>query len=442
MRKPHGHDAIGGLQPNAAHTGRRAAHRAHVVLLEANGAPVAGDQHEVFGARAQLHPGQLVVVGQANGDEATAPHIAEVVQRRALDCAARRRHDNGSVLLSAGEGQRGGHALPCLGGNDIGDGHAPCGASRLGHLVDFELIGVPLVGEEENVVVGVGHEEALHGVLFARDHAQDALAAAALRAVGRAGDALDVAPAGHRHDDLVGCNQVGIGQRIDRGGDDARAAVVAEARGQILELADDDVVDAPRIGQDPLQVGHTRPHLGQIVFDFLALQGGQARQAHVQNGAPLRLGEGEAVHETPQRDVGRSRAPDQRDHGVDVVDGDGEPLKDVHAAPRGLQVVPRAPRDDVAAVREVVAQHLLERQHARLPIDEGQHVDRDGALHGRVLEESIEHGVHLCVALELDHQAHALPVRLIAQGGNAVDAVLVHELGDALLQQGLVDLVG
>ena len=114
----------------------------------------------------------------------------------------------------------------------------------------------------------------------------------------------------------------------------------------------------------------------------------------------------------------------------------------MHAAPRGLQVVPRAPRDDVAAVREVVAQHLLKRQHARLPIDEGQHVGRDGTLHRRVLEERIEHGVHLCVALELDHQAHALPVRLIAQGGNAVDAVLVHELGDALLQQGLVDLVG
>src|SRR5438034_6811664 len=33
----------------------------------------------------------------------------------------------------------------------------------------------------------------------------------------------------------------------------------------------------------------------------------------------------------------------------------------------------------------------------------------------RVLEERIEHRVHLGVALELDHQAHALPVRLVAQ---------------------------
>ena len=101
------------------------------------------------------------------------------------------------------------------------------GAPRFGHLVDLELIGAPLVGEEQDVVVGIGHEEALHGILLARDHAQDALAAAPLRAVGRAGDALDVAPAGHRHNDLVGRNQVFVGQRIDRGRHDARAARVA-----------------------------------------------------------------------------------------------------------------------------------------------------------------------------------------------------------------------
>ena len=66
----------------------------------------------------------------------------------------------------------------------------------------------PLVGEEEGVVVGVGDLQCGDRILFARCHADHALAAAMLLAVGGEWLALDVATARDGdHDILVG-NQV------------------------------------------------------------------------------------------------------------------------------------------------------------------------------------------------------------------------------------------
>ena len=45
------------------------------------------------------------------------------------------------------------------------------------------------------------------------------------------------------------------------------------------------------------------------------------------------------------------------------------------------------------------------------------------------------------VALELDHDAHAVAVGLVAQVGDALDRLLAHQLGDLLDQPRLVHLV-
>ena len=51
-------------------------------------------------------------------------------------------------------------------------------------------------------------------------------------------------------------------------------------------------------------------------------------------------------------------------------------------------------------------------------------------LHRRVLVELVEHDLGDGVALELDHQAHAALVGLVAQVGDLGDPLLVDELGD------------
>ena len=60
---------------------------------------------------------------------------------------------------------------------------------------------------------------------------------------------------------------------------------------------------------------------------------------------------------------------------------------------------------------------------------------------GGVLEQVVQHLVRVGVALELDDHAHAVAVGLVAQVGDAVDLLVLDQLGDLLEQGRLVDLV-
>src|SRR6185369_5112283 len=85
-------------------------------------------------------------------------------------------------------------------------------------------------------------------------------------------------------------------------------------------------------------------------------------------------------------------------------------------------------------------EHLLEIQHARLSIHDGEIDDAKRRLHRRQLVELVEHNLRHRIALQLNDDAHTTAIRLITQIGNAVDLLLVDQLGDALEQTSLVNL--
>ena len=113
--------------------------------------------------------------------------------------------------------------------------------------------------------------------------------------------------------------------------------------------------------------------------------------------------------------VSAARA-DDLDHLVDVVDGDLEALEDVLALERLVELELRAPHDDLVAVRDVVLEHFLERHDLRHQPPrrrvghEREHDDAERRLHLRVLVELVEHDARNRVALQLDHDAHAVAV--------------------------------
>ena len=76
-----------------------------------------------------------------------------------------------------------------------------------------------------------------------------------------------------------------------------------------------------------------------------------------------------------------------------------------------------------------------------LAVHDGQQDHGEALLHGGVLEELVEHDLRLGAALQLDHDAHAVAVALIADVRDVVDDLVVDQFGDALDQVGLVDLV-
>ena len=59
----------------------------------------------------------------------------------------------------------------------------------------------------------------------------------------------------------------------------------------------------------------------------------------------------------------------------------------------------------------------------------------------RVLVEIVEHDLRHLAAAQLDDDAHAVAVGLVAKIGDALDGLLAHELGDLLEQPRLVHLI-
>ena len=78
----------------------------------------------------------------------------------------------------------------------------------------------------------------------------------------------------------------------------------------------------------------------------------------------------------------------------------------------------------------------------RLAVEHGQEDHGEAFLHLRVLVELVEHDLRLRAALELDDDAHAVAIALVAHVADVVDDFFVDQLGDALDELGLVDLVG
>src|SRR6185503_20539937 len=74
--------------------------------------------------------------------------------------------------------------------------------------------------------------------------------------------------------------------------------------------------------------------------------------------------------------------------------------------------------------------------------DQRDHVDAEGVLQLRLLVQVVEDDLGHFAALELDHHAHAGLVAFVLDVADALELLLVDELGDALEQRLLVHLIG
>ena len=136
------------------------------------------------------------------------------------------------------------------------------------------------------------------------------------------------------------------------------------------------------------------------------------------------------------------RRLDDRDHLVHVGERYREALQDVAPVARLPQVEHGAARDHLAAVAQERVEELAQVEQLRLPVDQRHHVHAEGLLHRRELVEVVQHDLGDLAALQLDHRAHARLVALVAQVGNALEALLAHHLADLDQELRLVHLVG
>ena len=346
-----------------------------------------------------------------------------------LHPALARREEHVAAGREVPHRQGGGHPLPLREVQEVDERLAPGVPLGLGDLVDLQPVDLAVVGEEQEVGVRRGDVHVLDDVLLLGLHAGDALAAPALAPVGLDGRPLDVARPRDGDDHLLVGDQVLEGE-LDRLLDDLGPPLVGVLRLEGEQLVLDDLPHEGVGGEDRPQPLDELEHLGVLLDHLLALELRQALEPHVQDGLRLDLAQLELAHQRLAGGVDARRGPDQADHQVEVVERLPEALQDVGALLGAREVVAGAPDHDLPPEVDEVVEHLPERDHLRPPADEGQHVDAERRLHRGVLVELVEDDLRDLALPQLQHHPDPVPVRLVADLGEAVELPLARELGD------------
>ncbi len=203
--------------------------------------------------------------------------------------------------------------------------------------------------------------------------------------------------------------------------------------GEAVELQLEDGVDLA-VGEDE-RAGGREGHV-DVVLCGVEVDAGELGAAEVD----ALVGE---VAEEVLAGVGAARRlADDLDDVVEVVERDLVAEQDVLAVAGLAEEEGGAAADDFDAVLEEGADGVVEREDLGLAVVDGQEDHGEALLHLGVLVELVEDDLVLGAALELDDDAHAVAVGLVAHVGDVVDDLVVDELGDALDEVGLVDLVG
>ena len=305
----------------------------------------------------------------------------------------------------------------------------------------LQAVDLALAREEQHVLVRGCDKHLVDDVVLFKVDARHALAAALLGAVGSHRDALHVAGVGDGHDHvLVGDEVLDIQVLFDMA--DLGAAFVAELFRNLAHLLLDDAQDLLLMRQQVLVVGDGAVQTVQLFLDLVALQASQAAQLHLEDGRGLLGRKAKALDQAAACLGVGLRGTDNADDLVDMVESHQIALEDMGARLGLLKVKAGAAGDDVNLVVDVVLQHLAQAQAFGNAVDERQVVGAKSRLQRGVLIQVVEHDLRNDALLELDDQTDALLVGLVAHVRDALDALVVYELGDLLLQGALVDHVG
>ena len=179
-----------------------------------------------------------------------------------------------------------------------------------------------------------------------------------------------------------------------------------------------------------------------LALDLLALHRGEPLQPEVEDRLRLALGELEVLDQVVARRLHAARTPDGRHDLVEVRERDEEAFEDVGPRLRPLQLVARPARHHVELVGDVVLEHLPVGERPRNTVYQRDKVHPEALLHLGVLVEVVQHDLRHGLALELDDDAHAVAVGLVAQVGDILELAVLDQFGDLLQEVALVDLVG
>ena len=179
-----------------------------------------------------------------------------------------------------------------------------------------------------------------------------------------------------------------------------------------------------------------------LLLQLLSLERGQPPQLHFENRLRLQFAELEVGNQILARRVHSLAAADGGDDFVEHVERAQQPFHNVQPLLGALEVKGRTAADDLLPVVDEVLEHALEVERFGLPIHQRQELHAKGLLQRRELVEVAQHNFGVHIAFELDDDAHARAVALVAQVADALELAVAYKVGNALEQRDLVGLVG
>ena len=280
---------------HAAHAAGAAAHRPGVALAEADGEAGMRDHQDLVVRVDPADRDELVVLADVDRDDPVGLD-RRVVERELglLDDAVAGPERQVRRLGEVARREHGLDALVLAQRQHVAEVAALRRAAGLRQVVDLRAVDLAAVREEQQVVVRRAHEEVLDVVVVLEVHAGDADPAAALLAVGRERQRLDVAGVRDRDDHLLVGDQV-LDVEVVLGRRDDRAPLVAVALRDLEQLLLDQAEDLLLVAEQLAQLADPLDLVGVLALDRVGLERGQLLQPQLEDRLGLDVAQAEAL---------------------------------------------------------------------------------------------------------------------------------------------------
>ena len=202
-------------------------------------------------------------------------------------------------------------------------------------------------------------------------------------------------------------------------------------------------------------------------MNLITLQTRQALQLQIQNGAGLRFGQmiksvlNLAVRLVDQLDkrfnvicrpgFGKQRVfcilrigrrADQFDDRIQIFNRQSQTDQCMSTIAGFIQFINRAAADDFLAELNKRRDDFFQIHHHRAAAVDSQHIHAEAGLQRRIFIKLVQNDIGLKIAFDLNNDANALTIGLVADIRNALQFLFLNQFGNAGNQRCLVDLIG
>ena len=325
------------------------------------GLPLLGNQENRSIGGCRAYSDQFVTVRNLHRQQPGRAQVAQLAGAQSVYASASGGKDIEMAVFAAASRQ---HSLHQFAGLQIDQVHqqytATGAAGVVGRFVDIEGVNAPLVGEKQQLIVGVDHLQLHQGIVVAVAGAAHALATTLLIPVGADGHTLDVSALAQGNNDIFLDDELLDGLLLEFGQFNDRAARVGVFTLEFASFPLDLRPNLLRVLQQIFQLGDGGEQVVVFFVQTLPFQCGQPAQLHVQDGLCLNLGEVELLHQVVAGRLHVLAVADRLDDGVDGVERLQQAFNDMRAIPRPPQLVLGAATDHVFPVGDEVGDEILE----------------------------------------------------------------------------------